>query len=307
MRIVAAIVFFCALASSGTVDAEVIKVVLLGTGGPRPDPARAGAAVMVEAGGQRLLFDSGRNVVTRLWQAGYAPGDVDRVFLTHLHSDHIVGLPDLWLTGWIWQRRRPLHVSGPIGTTRMVRHLQAAYAFDRKVRSEVEFGLDPAAGVLEGADVDEGVVYQHADVRVSAFRVDHGSVRPALGYRVDYGGQSVLISGDTSPSASLIEHARNADLLIHEVAAAREGLTAHNPRLKRILGYHTQPSGLAKVLAQTQPRLTVLTHWVLFGVEPEQVLKQLRARCDCPVIEGVDLLWVDVGEQIVVHHAREKR
>ncbi len=303
----AAMVFFCALLSSGAADAEVIKVVLLGTGGPRPDPARAGAAVLVEAGGQRLLFDSGRNVVSRLWQAGYAPGDVDRVFLTHLHSDHIVGLPDLWLTGWIWQRHRPLHVSGPVGTTNMVRHLQAAYAFDRKVRSEVECGLDPAAGVLEGADLEQGVVYQHANVRVSAFRVDHGPVRPALGYRVDYAGRSVVISGDTRPSPNLIKHARNADLLIHEVAAAREGLAAHNPRLKRILGYHTEPSGLAKVLAQTRPRLTVLTHWVLFGVEPKQVLEQLGARCDCALIEGVDLLWVDVGEQIVAHRPTGNR
>ncbi len=307
MRVVAAIVLFCTLVSSGAVNAEVIKVVLLGTGGPRPDPARAGAAVLVQAGDQRLLFDSGRNVVSRLWQAGYAPGDVDRVFLTHLHSDHVVGLPDLWLTGWIWQRSRPLHVSGPLGTTQMARHLQAAYAFDRKVRSDIEFGLDPAAGVLDGADLEEGVVYRHANVRVSAFRVDHGPVRPALGYRVDYAGHSVVISGDTRPSANLIEHARNADLLIHEVAAAREGLADHNPRLQRVLGYHTEPSGLAKVLAQTRPRLTVLTHWVLFGIEPKQVLEPLGARCDCSLVEGVDLLWVDVGERIVVHRPSRKR
>lgn len=279
-------------------SADLIKVVVLGSGGPAPDPERAGAAVLIEASGRTLLFDSGRGVTMRLAQAGYQPDDVDRVFLTHLHSDHVVGLADLWLTGWIWQREGALNVLGPVGTVNLCRHLELAYDADRKARSAPAHGLTLEDSGCRGANITEGVAYEDEDIKVTAFAVDHGSVRPALGYRIDVGSRSVVISGDTRVSPNLIRYARGVDILIHEVAAARAGLPAENPRLRRILDYHTSPQGLAEVLHEARPRLTVLTHLVLFGLSPAQVLSEIRASYSGRVEVGEDLLWIDVGEQI---------
>lgn len=300
MRALTTAVLTCVLISASAAHAEVMKIVLLGTGGPRPAPQRAGPAVLVQAGGTTLLFDSGRNVTTRLWEAGYSPADVNLVFLTHLHSDHVVGLADLWLTGWIWQRGGPLRVLGPAGTENLTRHLEAAHVFDRNVRAAGPHGLGRAGSALSGTDVKEGVVYRHGGITVTAFLVDHGPVAPAFGYRIDYGRRSVVISGDAGLSEELIEHSRGVDLLVHEVAAATPSLRAENPRLARILDYHTSPAEVAEILCRTQPRLAVLTHMVLFGLAPAQVLAEVRKRYVGGVEIGHDLLWVDIGEIIEV-------
>jgi ribonuclease Z len=291
-----------AAACPATLVAGVVKVVLLGTGGPHPDPQRAGAALLVQANGQRLLFDSGRGVVERLWAAGYAPDEVAQVFLTHLHSDHITGLGDLWLTGRIWRRATPLSVRGPAGTDDLVRNLRAAYRFDLQARDNLDADPVSAARSIDGADITPGLVYERDGVRVTAFAVDHGHVRPAFGYRVDYGGRSVVISGDTRPSEHLMEHARGVDLLVHEVAAASASLLQRNPALERILAYHTTPPQLVEVLKRTKPRLAVLTHLVLAGVDAETVLETVEKGYDGRVALGADLMWIDVGETIVIRH-----
>lgn len=302
MRQITAVVLGCwLLVVAGSAGAAVIKVVLLGTGGPPPDPQRAGPAVLVVAGGKRLLFDAGRNVTTRLAQAGYEPDEVDTVLITHLHSDHIVGLADLWLTGWIWRRNHPLRVLGPSGTGRFTRYLEATYEFDRRVRAQGAHGLPRRGSELRGQDIEPGVVYRHGALVVTAFRVDHVGVRPAFGYRVEFGRRSVVISGDTRFSENLISHAQGVDLLVHEVAAAPAGVAEANPRLQRVLAYHTSPSDLGEVLRRTQPRLAILTHLMLFGLQPAQVLAQVNQRYQGSVRLGQDLLWLDVGERLNIH------
>lgn len=302
MRALAMTVLACVLMGVSGAHAQVIKMVLLGSGGPRPEPQRAGPAVLVEAGGKTLLFDTGRNVTTRLWEAGYNPADIDLVFLTHLHSDHVVGLADLWLTGWIWQRGRPLRVLGPAGTENLTRHLAAAHVFDRQVRGAGPLGLGTDGSALSGTVLKEGVAYRRDGVTVTAFLVDHGPVSPAFGYRIDYGRRSVVISGDTRLSENLIEHSQGVDLLVHEIAAAAPGLAAGNPRLARILDYHTSPAEAGEILRRTQPRLAVLTHIVVFGLEPGEVLAEVRQGYRGEVKIGRDLLWLDIGDRIEIRH-----
>ena len=196
---------------------QAIKVTLLGTGTPRPMIERFGASILVQAGKENLLFDAGRGCTIRLWQLGAPLKDVNRVFLTHLHSDHTVGIPDLWLTGWIFDRAEPLEVWGPKGTGQMMAGLRQAYGYDIEVRSK--FGNSRAGAEIRAHDIHEGVVYEANGVKVTAFLVDHGNVKPAFGYRVDYGGHSVVLSGDTRPSENLVKHAQGVDLLVHEVYA----------------------------------------------------------------------------------------
>ena len=165
---------------------QAIKVTLLGTGTPRPMIERFGASILVQAGKENLLFDAGRGCTIRLAQAGVALKDVRKLFLTHLHSDHTVGIADLWLTGWIFERAERLEVWGPKGTGQMMAGLRQAYGYDIEVRNK--FGNSRAGAKIRAHDIHEGVVYEANGVKVTAFLVDHGNVKPAFGYRVGYGG-----------------------------------------------------------------------------------------------------------------------
>ena len=147
--------------------------------------------------------------------------DVQGVFLTHLHSDHVVGFPDLWLTGWlVAQRQTPLAVWGPRGTEKMMAHLAQAYEYDVAIRQADEHASAEGARIV-AADIAEGFAYERNGVRITPFDVDHAPVEPAFGYRIDFRGRSVVLSGDTRFSENLIRRAEGVDLLIHEVAAHR--------------------------------------------------------------------------------------
>lgn len=209
--------FHAAAESRGT-----FRVTLLGTGTPRPVIHRFGPSILVEAGPEVLLFDVGRGSYLRLEQTGLNYARLTGICFTHLHSDHVVGLPDLWLSGWLVARRKtPLEVWGPAGTAEMVDRLREAYRFDMSIRVSDDKAA-PEGGRLLATDIDEQVVLDRNGVKVTSFRVDHEPVKPALGFRVDYGGHSVVLSGDTRKSQNLVAHARGVDVLIHEVAAAGE-------------------------------------------------------------------------------------
>jgi len=221
-------------------QAQNLTVILLGTGNPIPSLERFGPSTLVEAGAETLLFDCGRGVAQRLWQL-QRPLRVTAVFLTHLHSDHIVGIPDLWLTGWLpAPSTEPFRLWGPTGTKEMMANLEKAYQADIRIRIEDE-KLPPQGVAVLAEDITEGVVYEKNGVKVTAFDVDHGLVKPALGYRIDYGGRSVVISGDTRFSENLIRFATGTDVVVHEVAAVKEELLSKSERVRRVMGHHTTP------------------------------------------------------------------
>ena len=277
-----------------------LRVTLLGTGNPRPLLERFGPSLLVEVGGQRLLFDSGRGATQRLFQLGVPLAEVRDVFLTHLHSDHVVGLPDLWLTGWIFGRREALHVRGPAGTREMTSHLREAFAFDVDIRQRDE-KLPARGAALEGEDFPPGLVYKGEGVTVTAFAVDHGPVRPALGYRIDAAGRSVVLSGDTRASDAVVEAARGADLLVHEVAAATDAWQRESPIAAAVLAHHTSPEEAGEVFARAKPRLALYSHIVLLGgVTADDLVSRTRRAYGGPVEVGEDLLAVDVGDRLHV-------
>jgi ribonuclease Z len=286
------------------------RVTLLGTGTPVPRPDRFGPSTLVEAGGQTLLVDAGRGATMRLYQLGVPMGRIDVLFLTHYHSDHTSGVPDLWLTGWLSshyaRRTKPMRVIGPVGAKVLMEKLAEAYAADIKIRLEDE-KLPPTgiATIVEEFDRD-GVVYEAGGVKVIAFEVDHGDViKPCYGYRFEYQGRSAVLSSDTRYNRNVIEHGRGADLLVHEVAMARPELMSE-AYVQRIIAHHTTPREAGMVFAQTRPKLAAYTHLVFVASEKvrpptvDDLVAETRATYDGPLQVGEDLMQFEIGTEVVI-------
>ena len=296
-----AVALFAAAVVPAAAQVQGIRVTLLGTGCPPPVMNRFGPSTLVEAGDQKLLFDAGRGSLQRLTQIKVRWQDVNGVFLTHLHSDHIVGFPDLWLTGWLIVpgRNVPLQVWGPLGTSKMISHLKQAYEYDTSIR-QVNDRAAPDGVVLLVKDISEGVIYNKGGVKVTAFEVDHAPVKPAFGYRIDYAGRSVVLSGDTRVSENLIRHSQGVDLLVHEVFVPETLQRAGVPpdRANKIVAYHTTPEEAGQVFARTKPRLAVYSHICLPTATDQDLLPPTRKTYGGPLELGEDLMVIEVGEKI---------
>lgn len=287
-------------------------VTLLGTSSPNPRPDRFGPSTLVRVGDKTLLFDAGRGVPIRMGQLKVPLGKIDVVFLTHYHSDHTVGLPDVWLMGWLpaafGQRKGAFNVIGPTGAKALMAGLQQAYADDLKIR-EADEKLAPEAIAVHVEEFEkDGVVYDNDGVRVTAFEVDHGDfIKPAYGYRIDYHNHSAVISGDTRFNENVIKYGTGADVLIHEVCAEDPKLL-EVPAFQRISAHHTSPHDAGTVFARAQPKLAVYTHIVRLSSptipEPTlaEIVAQTRETYQGPLVVGEDLLTFDIGSAGVAVH-----
>ncbi|MEP0822355.1 MAG: MBL fold metallo-hydrolase [Ignavibacterium sp.] len=301
---VMAILFLLASLGQNLLQAQAIKVTLLGTGCPPPVMNRFGPSILVEAGEQKLLFDAGRGALQRLTQLNVRWGEVQALFLTHLHSDHVVGFPDLWLTGWLRVgsgRNLPLHVFGPRGTARMMSHLEQAYEFDIRIRL-YDDRVPPDGVVILAEDIKEGVVYDTGAVKVTAFEVDHSPIKPAFGYRIDYAGRAVVLSGDTRVSENLIRYAQGVDVLVHEVADLELLLQSGLPleRAKNIVAHHVTPEQAGEVFSRTKPKLAVYSHIAPPTAQERDLIPQTRKTYAGPLELGEDLMVIEVGESISI-------
>ncbi len=287
------------------------KVTLLGTATPAPRSDRFGPSTLVEAGDQKLLFDAGRGVPIRLRQLNVPLGKINILFITHYHSDHTSGIPDVWLTGWLpppfGRRTTPFHVIGPVGAKALMSNLEKAYALDIKIRIEDE-KLPPQgiATIVEEFDQD-GIVYEKNGVKVIAFEVNHGpAIKPAVGYRIEYKGRSVVISGDTRYDQNVIKYGTGADVLIHEVSSARPELLATSIPVQRIIAHHTTPREAGMVFSQAKPKMAVYTHISRLGSEkiPEPTLDEIvaetRQTYSGRLEVGEDLMSFEIDETITV-------
>jgi ribonuclease Z len=255
-------------------------VITLGTGTPVPNPERSGPATAVVVGRRVFLFDAGAGVMRRIAAAGLPIDGVTAVFISHLHSDHTLGLPDLMLTSWVMGRSTPMSLHGPPGLRRMTDHLVAAWGEDTVVRVK---GLErgrPGGYRVDARETTGGVVYDSADVTVTAIRVPHGEWEHAFAYRVDAGGRSIVISGDTRPSEALERAASGVDVLIHEVYPETRIATENRPGGELWPRYlrevHTSDRELGKLAASAKPGLLLLTHVLFMGAGEQEVLEGVR-------------------------------
>lgn len=296
-----------ALALTSTLaTASDFRVTLLGTATPAPRPDRFGPSTLIEAGDQRVLIDAGRGAGVRLWQMKIPIGSLNGVILTHFHSDHTNGLPDLWLTGWIGTpyggRKTPFHVYGPTGTKAMTDAM--AVAFDADVQIRLVDEANPPEGIAIEAHefANEDIVYDQGGLKITAFAVDHGEhIKPAYGLLAEYDGRKVLLSGDTKYEPNVIAHGKGVDLMIHEVASARSELMARD-HARRVMEHHLTPKEAGQVFAETQPKLAVYTHITRLSDKdnPEMslmdIVNETRETYQGPLVVGEDLMTFDIGK-----------
>jgi ribonuclease BN (tRNA processing enzyme) len=270
-------------------------LVLLGSGTPNAEPERSGAAVAVVVNGAAYLVDAGPGVVRRAAAAAARGIDaldvkrLDRVFITHLHSDHTLGLPDLILTPWVLEREQPLEAYGPAGLTEMVDHLRAAYRADVERRIQGSQPQNATGHRVNLHAVAAGEVYRDSNVTVTAFPVAHEEWSEAYGYRFETADRVIVVSGDTRPSESVVDACAGCDVLVHEVYSDA-GYARRSPEWQHYhAAAHTSASELGRLASRARPKLLVLYHQLFWGTDPEDLVAEVRQYFDGLVVSGNDL------------------
>lgn len=271
------------------------QVVMLGTGTPNADPDRSGPSVAIVTNGTPYIVDCGPGVIRRAAAArlkgveALTVSKLNRVFVTHLHSDHTLGYADLIFTPWVLGRNEPLEVYGPRGIKAMTEHLLKAYKEDIDIRIN---GLEPANTTgykVNAHEISPGVVYKDQNVIVRAFRVNHGSWRQAFGYRFEAPDRTIVISGDCTPSPGVVESCNGCDVLIHEVYC-RAGFLKRTPDWQKYhSNFHTSTLELAEIAKKARPGMLVLYHQLFFGCSEDELLSEIRQSYSGRVVSGRDL------------------
>lgn len=292
-----------------------LNVTFIGTGSPRIDLNRSGPSVMVEAAGQRFLVDVGPGARERIYVTGGFDlvSDLDHILLTHLHYDHVANVPDIWIAGWLYGRSTALTVQGPTGTERAMGHIRQAYQWD--VNYRIAVGIPASGSVMNVTDITPGVIFDKDGVIITAFEVEHLPIDPeteeplgfeglTLGYRFDYKGRSIVISGDTRSTAAgeINQISRGVDLLIHETkipdGAARTAVS---------LTVHTTPQQAGELFARTRPKMAVYTHIIPPETTADELIGYTRPYYDGPITVAHDLMEIRLrGEDEIIIGERER-
>lgn len=293
----------CAIPAAANAQSSRTQIVMLGTGTPIPDPARSGPAVAIVVDSTAYLFDAGAGVGRRAAAAGIKgvrafasrtptgqPSPrFDRVFLTHLHSDHTLGLADAIFTGWIQGRKTPLDIYGPPGTTRLVNGILDGNAEDIAERLASSGGPSPDGWKALVHEIAEGEVYRDSLVTVTAFAVPHGGWKYAFGYRIETPDRVIVLSGDTRSSPAIAQQCHECDVLIHEVYSDAGFATLPALRQKYHAHAHTSATQLGDIAKEAKPKLLILNHQLFFGSSEEKLLSEVRSRFDGRVVSAHDL------------------
>jgi ribonuclease Z len=293
----------CAASPGRAGETGTLHLHLIGTGGPELTPTRLGMSTLIEANGQTLLFDAGRGALQNIYLSRIDPRSVTKIFLTHLHSDHIEGLPSIWMTPWfMFGRKTNIELWGPQGTRQMVDGMRMMYGHDVEHRANPVFKREYLD--IHVHELSEGVVYDEGGVKVTAFRVEHDDGNPAFGYRVDASGRSVVLSGDTTTSDNVVKYGMKADVIVHNVVAFSDGMTKAGV-LKPVLDKLTTPEQAAGIFSRTTPRLAVFSHIVkkeLPGVagDDDVIARTRQAGYAGPLVIGHDRMTIDIGEEVKV-------
>jgi ribonuclease Z len=306
-------IFAFAKVGSATTENDQIVLTFLGTGAPRPSLERYGPSILVEAGDHKIIVDAGSGMRERLFQAGGFKKltAVDTILITHLHFDHTISVPGLWLSGWLYGRRIPMNIYGPAGTEQMMMHLQKAYQWDIDYRGIV--GV-PLQGVeLISKDIMPGVFFEKGGMKIIAFEVEHMPVDfktgkalkfrgQTLGFRIDYKGRSVVFSGDTRSTidSKILRYGKDVDVLIHEVQVPSPGNSKEAKLANVSLPVHSTPEQTSYIFSQTKPRMAVYSHIIPPDTTKEQLVDASRPFYKGPLTVAHDLMKITIGDKITV-------
>lgn len=282
--------------AEGSQQLPATQLVLLGTGTPNDDPDHSGPALAIIVRNSVYLVDAGPGIVRRAALArrrdslpALKPANLRRVFITHLHSDHTVGLPDLILTPWVLERTAPLEIYGPRGTRRMAGQLESAYSEDIAIRLRGGEPSNKTGYAVAAHDVSPGVVYRDSNITVTAFQVSHGKWEQSLGYRFQTRDRTIVVSGDTGPTDAVVRACNGCDILVHEVYSASR-LKTRTPDWQRYhRAYHTSGEELGTIAERARPKLLVLYHQLYWGDTDDGIVREVRTHFTGRVVSGQDL------------------
>jgi ribonuclease Z len=265
-------------------DPDKSAILILGSGAPGITADRSGTGIGIIVRGTLYTFDAGPGIERRILEAQARSNvKISRfgpVFITHLHSDHTLGLPAMLYYGR--ERDQPFSLFGPPGLKNMMDHIVAAYAEDREIRIS---GLEHAAPVkweTKVTEVTSGTVFTDSNITVKAFEVQHGNWKHALGFRIDTPDRSIVISGDTRPSEAIVQACGGCDVLLHEIGSPSAGPPNYMKE------FHTSPSELAEIASRAKPRLLLLYHPVI-RKPPAEIVREVMEGFHGPVIFARDL------------------
>ena len=287
---------------SSNIYADIIKVTILGSGTPRVNIDRFSQSILIEHKNDKFLFDVGRGALLRLNQSRILPNEIENIFFTHLHSDHILGFSDILMTGWVYHRQKPLNIFGPPGTINFVDSTIKSFEEDIKVRS-----LPPESLNVENLKsnieiIYDDFIYKKNGLTIETFAVKHEPFTYAFGFKIFNSKYCMVISGDTTYSEQVIEKTKNCDLLIHEIAHASEHTLEKYPKAKGVISYHTDASQVSKIINTVKPRLTILNHVLsLDGSSDEQILNEIKKNTKHKVLIAKDLMTIDLKDEIYIY------
>jgi ribonuclease Z len=291
------------LATSAAAQQSRTQVVMLGTGTPIPDPQRFGAATAIVVDSVAYLFDAGVGVSRRatavgmkgvkafapIAQNGQANARFDRIFLTHLHSDHTMGLADAIFTGWIQGRVAPIDIYGPPGTKRLVDGILDGNSEDINERLHSSMGPSPNGWNAIVHEISVGEIFRDSRITVTAFAVPHADWKYAFGYRIQTPDGVIVLSGDTRASDAIEKQCNACDVLIHEVYSDAGFATLPPGRQKYHSHAHTSATQLGDIASRAKPKLLILTHQLFFGSTDEKLVDEVKSRFNGRVVSAKDL------------------
>jgi ribonuclease Z len=296
-RLIMAIILPLAFLAVGPAqESNLMRLILLGTGYPYPNTERAGPSCAVTIGKRIFIIDAGRGVTMRLAALGNPWGSIEGTFVTHLHSDHIDGLPDLYHCEWEFGAGKPFELYGPKGIKQVSDGILQFYAPDIIIRRDLTEKLPAEGARINVHEIKEGVVLDIPEVvKVTAFLVDHPPVEPSIGYRFDSGKRSIVISGDTRPTPNLVRHAQGADVLVHE-AYVHKSSSPDDPSRWSIYKYHTSAREAGEAAEKAKVKTLVLTHLIPAGAPDQEFMDEAKKAFSGKIIVGHDLTNLLVGE-----------
>jgi len=240
---------------------EPLKITFVGTGGPELSVERGGISTLLRIGDEHVLIDAGRNLMQNLYESGIDPRDVNNIVFTHLHNDHIEGLPTLWMTGWfLLGRQQKLTVWGPKGTQAMINGMRDMYQFDIEHRSDA-FNDERLLEITVHEFSPEQVIFKTDNISITSIEAQHSDGNPAFSFFIETEQKDILITGDTRLYPELISYGKKADIIISNILAMPDEL-AQKPEMKTVIAKLMTINEAVELFSKTEPELAVYTHFV---------------------------------------------